>query len=518
MPGDPAVIPRPLRSQVDAAGGKYAIEPGTGIRIAPDEPGIRRAAEFLAGLLGADHPIRPVSDSAAWGAAAAGPSIRLTTLGADPGLGDEGHSLCVGPDGIELRAPAAVGLFRGVQTLRQLLPAALESGSSQPSPRVPWVRIEDRPRFRWRGYMLDVSRTFFPPEFVHRAIEHLALYKLNVLHLHLTDDQGWRMECESHPELHEVGSRWDEERCPEERSGYYTKRELREIVAHAASRHIEVIPEIDLPGHCLAMLRALPELACPDADGAMRPRESFRITPWQIGPQIHEEILCVARERVYEVLARVLDELVEIFPSRYVHLGGDEVPKKEWEASPECRALVESLGLRGMEHLQAHFTRRMERLLADRGRILLAWDEVLAAEEAGDAATRLSPSATIMRWRDWMPEPALLFERDVVQTPFTALYLDYLATTLERTYTYEPVPDGLTPGQEARVLGVQGNMWTGFEVGRSEEAVDRHVFPKLLAVAETGWSARERRDWENFRARLAAARSSASSPTCRGGR
>ncbi len=507
--GEVDVVPRPERVWRDAAGTSVALDAQTMLLVEPDDAAAREAANLLQDLLRRQRLALPeiASSANAGDAAARASSILLATAGADPELGAEGYALRAAGQRVEIRATSAAGLLHGVQTLRQLLPSAIESALPEAGVdwRIPAVRIEDRPRFAWRGYMLDVSRTFFPIEFVRRTVDLMALYKMSVLHLHLTDDQGWRIESDAFPQLHELGSRWDAERAPNERGGYYTKQELRDLVAYARGRHIEIVPEIDMPGHSLAMLHAMPELACTSSPEQVRTSAEFPIVPYESGPVIHEEILCAGRERVYEVLEAVLDEVLDLFPSRWVHIGGDEAPKAEWESSWECQALVRDLGLQDMEHLHAHFTRRIERFLEARGRVLIGWDEILEASNHGDQSTRLSDAAAVMHWRDFLQEPpAGLFDRDVVQTPFTSLYFDYLFVAPRKTYEFEPVPDGATPEQARHVLGVQGNMWTGFAPGRSEAGVDRHTFPKLLAVAETGWSAKERRSWDDFATRLPA--------------
>jgi hexosaminidase len=368
---------------------------------------------------------------------------------------------------------------------------------------VPSVRIVDQPRFAWRGFMLDVSRTFLPIETLHRWLERLALLKLSVFHLHLTDDQGWRIESERYPALHELASRFDPVRFPGERGGYYTQAELRELVAHAARLGIEIVPEIDLPGHSLALLHALPELACRLEADVPRRREEFSLHPWAVGPLIHDEVVCACDERVYPVLEAILDEVLDIFPGRWIHLGGDEVPKTEWAASALCAAFVEREGLNDLEHVQAVFTKRMEEFLARRGRRLIGWDETLVAAAHGDARTALAPDTAVMRWRDYLPDAPGLYEQPVVQTPFSALYLDYYRFPLARAYGFEPVPGHLTAAQQANVLGVQANLWTGYPPQRSEARVDQYAFPKLAALAEVAWSPAARRDLDDFRTRYA---------------
>lgn len=500
VPGEIAVIPRPNAVWVDAAGSAFNFDAGTRVLIDAEAPALRPAADALRDTLAVQWPaLAPVRVHR--GAEAPVGTV-LMTAAADAELGEEGYELVVTAARVTVRARTADGARHAVQTLRQLLPPEIESA---PAAAAAWsvasVRIVDRPRFAWRGFMLDVSRTFFPIDYLHRWLELMALLKLSVFHLHLTDDQGWRIEIDAFPELHELASRFDAERFPDERGGYYTKDELRGLVAHAERLGIEIVPEIDLPGHSLALLHALPELACRQQADVPRRREEFSIHPWAVGPLIHEEIVCACDERVYAVLETILDEVLDVFPGRWIHLGGDEVPKAEWEASALCQALIADQGLNDLEHLQALFTKRMEQFLAARGRTLIGWDETLTAAAHGDQRTALAPETAVMRWRDYAPDAPGLYDRPVVQTPFSALYLDYYRFPLARAYAYEPVAARLTPAQQANVLGVQANMWTGYASQRSEGRVDQYAFPKLAALAEVAWSTPDRRDFADFQAR-----------------
>jgi hypothetical protein len=260
---------------------------------------------------------------------------------------------------------------------------------------VPSVQIRDVPRFGWRGLLIDTSRTFFPKEFLLRQLELMALYKLSVLHLHLTDDQGWRLEIESHPKLHELGSQWDAQRAPNERSGYYTKADIREIVDRATALGIEVLPEIDMPGHIVAALHALPELACRTAPDQPRSADEFPIVPATERP-FPKNILCVCDERVYEVIQAVLDEVIALFPNAFVHVGGDEVVRRdEWEQGYLCRDLIERGVVESTDHLQGYFQKRIEDFLRSRGRRMIAWDEALVHEQPDTPSERLSQPGVV---------------------------------------------------------------------------------------------------------------------------
>jgi hexosaminidase len=499
--GEVAVIPRPVEVRVDAGGSQFTFTRSTRILVEAGHAELENAANVLYELLaphlpGLAAPVSHADERVPRGA------VVINASEASAALGEDGYELSITSSAVVLQASSGRGALHGVHTLRQLLPAEIELASPLLDPVVvPSVRILDRPRFAWRGLMLDVGRTFFPISYLHRWLELMALHKLSVFHLHLTDDQGWRIESAAFPDLHQLASRFDSVRFPEERNGYYTKDELRELVTHAERLGIEIVPEIDLPGHSVALLHALPALACRLDSNQPRQRDEFSIHPWSVGPFIHEEIVCACDDGVYGVLETILDEVLDIFPGQFVHLGGDEVPKAEWQQSAQCDAFMATNALQDFEHLQAHFTKHFEQFLATRGRTLIAWDEALEATTHGDDRTLLSAGTALMHWRNFLPDAADLYDHPVVQTPFTALYLDYYSVPLERTYTYEPVPDGLTPAQEANVLGAQGNMWTGFAPQRTEERVDAYVFPRLAALAEIAWSPRDRRDYDDFLAR-----------------
>lgn len=411
--------------------------------------------------------------------------------------GDEAYVLDVTPEGAELRARTERGMFYGIQTLRQLL----RDG------RVPAVRMEDSPRFAYRGLHLDVSRHFFPVDFIKKYIRAMATFKINTFHWHLTDDQGWRLEIQKYPRLTEVGAWRKETRVGESRSvpavydgkphgGFYTQAEAREVVAYARQHAVRVIPEIEMPGHTIAALAAYPDLACTPGPFEVR-------TTWGIS----EEVLCPS-ERTFAFLEDVLREVMAIFPSEYIHIGGDEAPKTRWKQSAPAQDVMKREGLEDEEELQSWFVRRIERFLNSNGRRLVGWDEIL---EGG-----LAPNATVMSWRGTAGGIAAAREgHDVVMCPEDELYFDHYQgdpakeplaihkdrrTTLEEAYAYEPVPSELTPEQARHVLGPQGCVWT--EYMPTSDHVEYMAYPRVLALAELGWTQREDRDWESFQARL----------------
>jgi hexosaminidase len=429
-----------------------------------------------------------------------------------PELGPEGYRLTVDADGVRVEAADEAGLFYGRETLKQLLPPDVyrKARISDEPYRVPFVQITDRPRFRWRGTLLDVARHFLPKADVLRFIDLVALHKLNILHLHLTEDQGWRLEIKRYPKLTEVGA-WRKETVvgnphhPDARydnrphGGFYTQDDIREIVAYAAERHITVVPEVDVPGHSMAAIAAYPELGNQDVPSAEQPREVW--TMWGVT----EHVLNV-EEATIEFYQNVLDEVCELFPSEYVCIGGDECPKPEWRASARAQERMAELGLADEDELQAWFLNRLGDHVAKKGRKLLGWDEILDGE--------LSPGTVVASWRG--TEGAVEAARrghDTVNCPVGWVYLDFKQsedpeepipvsrhTPLEKVYAFEPVPDGMDAGLAHHVIGSQANIWT--EYMDSPRTVDYMAFPRLCAFAETVWSSGDR-DFAEFEGRLA---------------
>jgi hexosaminidase len=412
------------------------------------------------------------------------------SLQLDPQLGREAYALSVTPAAVRLRGGDAAGVRYGLQTLRQLLPPAAYARARVRSEqwRIPCVSIEDQPRFAWRGCLLDVARHFLPKADVLRFIDLLAMHKLNVLHLHLTDDQGWRLPVPGWPRLTEVGA-WRREspighyrhQSSDGRphGGFYMREELAEIVAYAADRSVTVVPEVDLPGHVQAAVAAYPELGGPE------PVEVRTI--WGISKHVLN-----LSDRALAFCRDVLDEIVSIFPSPYISIGGDECPTDEWKTGPAAQARLRAEDLADVADLQPWFTARMAEQLAGHGRTLFGWDELL---DGGAPA-----GTTIAAWRG--PQATLAAARaghDVVACPNTAVYLDYRQSThpgeptpvgslltLEDVYAFDPVPADLTPAEAARVIGVESCVWT--EYMDSARAVDYMAFPRLCALAEVAWS------------------------------
>lgn len=428
-------------------------------------------------------------------------------LSMEEGHGKEGYHLRVSSDRVQLRASAEAGWFYAIQTLRQLLPPAIFRSSEvkQAEWTIPGVSVTDSPRFRWRGIMLDTSRHFFPVEDIKRFLDHMALHKFNVFHWHLVDDQGWRLEIRRYPQLVKVGSRRAESPKPGNRKdgdgmpygGYYTQDDVREIVRYAAERHITIVPEIEMPGHAGAAIATYPELGnfdIPDYHPEVRTR-------WGVNPTIY-----APSEAVFVFLENVLREVMELFPGEYIHIGGDEAPKEQWLQSGLAREVRKREKLVDEEAMQSWFIRRIETFLNAHHRRLIGWDEI---SEGG-----LSSTATMMLWRDWKwAREAVNAGNSVVMSPASHCYLDYSQgpvemepeaicgeLTLEKTYAFEPVPEGIEPDAGNRILGVQGNVWT--EYIRDRDSLDYMTWPRAAALAEVAWSAQKGRDWASFRRRL----------------
>ncbi|MGW5635202.1 beta-N-acetylhexosaminidase [Streptomyces sp. NPDC003832] len=431
-----------------------------------------------------------------------------------PGLGPEEYRLASGDAGIVIEGGDAAGVFRGAQTLRQLL--GPEAHRRAPLDRgrvwaVPHVTVEDAPRFRWRGLMLDVARHFMPKEGVLRYLDLMAAHKLNVLHFHLSDDQGWRVEIRKYPRLTEVGSwrartKFGHRASPlwedKPHGGFYTQDDIREIVAYAAERHITVVPEIDIPGHSQAAIAAYPELGNTDVvdTASLTVWDNWGISANVLAPTEHTL-------RFYE---DVFEELLELFPSEFVHVGGDECPKEQWRDSPAAQARIEELGVDGEDGLQAWFIAHFDSWLSARGRRLIGWDEIL---EGG-----LAEGAAVSSWRGYAGGiAAARAGHDVVMCPEQHVYLDYrqapgadepvpiaYVRTLEDVYRFDPVPPELTEAEARHVLGTQANAWS--EVMEDQARVDYQVFPRLAAFAEVAWSelpAPGERDFADFERRMA---------------
>jgi hexosaminidase len=501
----PAIVPLP-REMVLSAGS---------FRLAPDariyaDAGSTGTAQYLAGQLakatGYAFAIseKPAGDSMA----GIQGGILLTTNNAEAKLGEEGYVLTVATNGVAIHARTQAGLFYGEQTLLQLLPTEIFSTNvvTKADWTAPCGRIEDWPQFRWRGLMLDVSRHFFSTQEVEALLEAMALHKLNTFQWHLADDQGWRIEIKKYPKLTGVGA-WRSgigfQLDPKSSTaygadgrygGFYTQDDIREVVAYAKKLHIMVVPEIEMPGHSAAALAAYPELSC-----------SGRAQSTDIGGGVNGAVYCAGREETFEFLENVLAEVFALFPSPYIHIGGDEVPEDNWKKCPLDQARMKQEGLTNEEALEGYFIRRIETFANAQGRTVIGWSEIMRGG--------LGRSTVVMDWIGGGHEAAAE-GHDVVMTPTSYCYLDYYQTadsrsepragggwlTLAQVYSLEPVPAKLAPGLQGHILGAQGNLWT--EYVPNLKHAEYMIFPRLCALAEVAWSAKESRDFEDFRRRL----------------
>lgn len=502
------VIPKPMETKL--TDGHFTLKQTSAIyyeNTVPEAAEIKAVARYLADQL---RPSTGLSLVVLEQSKAQVPadSFLLTTENSDAALGDEGYELLVTKSNVILRAPKPAGLFYGVQTLRQLLPPQIESRKKVLGVdwTIPCVEITDKPRFAWRGSLLDCCRQFMSVPFVKRYIDLFAYHKMNRFHWHLTDDPGWRIEIKKYPKLTEISAwrnsgpgplrSWDNPPQTDEMyGGYYTQDDIKDVVDYAKSRYVTVVPEIEMPGHSSSALVAYPELSC--TGGPFKVQNTMGIS---------DDVYCAGNEKTFEFLEDVLNEVVELFPSLYIHIGGDECPKKRWEKCPKCQARIKAEGLKDEHELQSYFVKRIEKVLLSKNRRLIGWDEIL---EGG-----LAPQATVQSWRGMKGAiEAARQGHDVVASPTTHCYFDYPHSKeqaasfpkwmgvlpTEKVYTFEPLPEDLTPAQQRHILGGEGNIWT--EVAPQEQ-VDSRAYPRLTALAETLWSPKELRNWDDFSGRL----------------
>lgn len=508
---EPSVIPMP--ASLTAGTGNFALINTTGISIPSKQPEAAKVAAYLAGQL------KP----------ATGFTLKVSENPTDNGIqlqlgetnsqsGKEGYQLDVTEKKIVIRANTSAGLFYGVQTLLQLLPKEIESKSLVKAVewRIPAVKIVDYPRFAWRGIMLDVSRHFFSKEYVKDYIDQLARYKFNLLHLHLTDDNGWRVEIKSLPKLTQVGA-WrvprtgtfgsNEAPKPGEKptdGGFYTHEDIKEIVQYAKDRYIDILPEIDVPGHSMAALAAYPEL-CVTKDSSIRVNPGSNFSKWFGGGKFEmyiDNTLNPTDEKVYQFLDKVFTEVAMLFPFEYIHMGGDECYKGYWERDANVQAFMKKNGIKDSEALQSYFTKRVSKILESKKKKLIGWDEIL---EGG-----IAPGAAVMSWRGTKGGIEASHQKHpVVMSPSPHYYLDmmqgdgsieapvYNTARLKDVYQFDILAPGI---DSAYVVGAQANLWT--EQIPTTAQVEYMTYPRTFAVAETSWSPRNRKNWNGFVSRV----------------
>ncbi len=488
----PSIIPQPM--EMSKGNGNFILDKSCGLQYDASNKEVARIAEFfnkyLSELYNMDLGKTPGEKT-----------IQFKIIGSS-NLGKEGYLLKVSDKSVVIVATEPNGLFYGMQTLKQMLPVDAKNGNLE----IPVIDIKDQPRFAWRGNMLDVGRHFFPVSFIKEYIDILAMYKINTFHWHLTEDQGWRIEIKKYPLLTEIGHWRDETMLghysnnPEYDGigygGFYTQDQAREIVRYAAERYITVVPEIEMPGHAGGALASYPYLGCTGG-----PYEVKKI--WGV----HKDVFCAGKEETFEFLQNVLDEILDIFPSEFIHIGGDECPKDAWKQCDACQKRIKENGLKDEHELQSWFVSRMDKYLASKGRRLLGWDEIL---EGG-----LAPGATVMSWRGEAGGiEAAKQNHDVVMSPNSHMYIDHYQSRdteneplaiggflpVEKVYSYEPIPAELSSSEAKHILGVQTNLWTEY-IATTKKA-EYMLLPRLQAEAEVGWTKKELKNYDDFEKRL----------------
>ncbi|MGQ7944296.1 beta-N-acetylhexosaminidase [Flavobacterium sp. WC2509] len=504
------IIPQPV--QVTRNTGTFVINPKTSLVVASDED--KPVAAFLNNYLSDYYGFKlPIVKKANKN------SIELKSVNNITGLKAEGYSLKSTAKGVEINGNSPIGTFYGMQTLIQLLPVKKSNKL-----KIASVDVNDEPRFAYRGAMLDVGRHFFPISFVKKFIDYLALHKMNYFHWHLTEDQGWRIEIKKYPKLTEIGSKRNgsiigkfpgtaNDNTPE--GGFYTQEEIKDIVKYASDRFITVIPEIEMPGHGSAAIAAYPQLSCfPDektkvannmfSDKSKQEMANGKIKIVQETWSIHTDVYAPT-EYTFKFLEDVLDEVLTLFPSKYIHIGGDECPKDAWKRSEFCQQMIKEKGLKDEHELQSYFIQRIEKYINGKGRTLIGWDEIL---EGG-----LAPNAIVMSWRGEGGGIAAAKEKhQVIMTPGSHVYLDHSQTqndkeltiggftNLEKIYSYEPIPKELNEDEAKYVMGAQGNVWT--EYMQTPVKVEYQIFPRLSALSEVLWSPKANKDWSVFQTKI----------------
>ncbi|MBN8672836.1 MAG: family 20 glycosylhydrolase [Chitinophagales bacterium] len=506
------IIPQPVK--IETKTGKFVLDDKAAVQYNPQQKELKTAVDFLnLQLKTVAGFVLPVNVNR--------PTIIQLSIEKLDAIGNEGYKIEVAAQKIAIKANSKAGIMYGIQTLLQTFPVQIANAKLE----IPCMNITDYPRFKYRGMHLDVGRHFYPLSFIKKYIDFMASYKFNYFHWHLTEDQGWRIEIKKYPELTTkasyrngtiVGGYPGTSNSNLRYGGFYTQDEVREIVAYAAQRNITVVPEIELPGHSSAAIAAYPWLSCfPDKPTAMPSNASAMSKLLQSQGEIKlvqetwgvfDDIFCAGKDSTFIFLQDVLDEVVQLFPSKYIHVGGDEAPKKHWEKCPRCQAKIKSEGLKDEHELQSYFIQRMEKYLNKKGRTLIGWDEIL---EGG-----LAPNAVVMSWRGEAGGiEAAKQNHEVIMTPGNPVYFDHYQgdpstepvgiggfNTLKKVYDYEPIPKELNEQQAKYVLGAQANLWT--EYVPTTQHAEYMVLPRMLALSEVVWSPKENKNWNSFNERL----------------
>lgn len=491
------IIPQPVSVHVQP--GHFVLTENTTVQYNPKQKELKSVIDFL------NQRVKAITGFALPLNASGSASIRIS-IEKQETIGTEGYTLEILPQHITIKANTTAGIIYGVQSLFQLLPAIRTNATAE----IPCMKITDYPRFKYRGMHLDVSRHFFGPDFVKEYIDLLATYKMNVFHWHLVDDQGWRIEIKKYPELTRTGA-WRVDHTdkgwrnrpqakPGEAAtygGYYTHEQIKDIIQYAAARNVTIIPEIEMPGHVASAIASYPQLSC--SQQPQLPLTGGNYTGMSSN-------YCAGNDSVFVFLENVLTEVVQLFPSGYIHMGGDEVDKTPWKHCARCQARIKNENLKNEEELQSYFIQRMEKFLLSKKRKMIGWDEIL---EGG-----LAPEATVMSWRgESGGVTAAKMNHDVIMTPGKPVYFDHYQAgpegepiaiggmnTLRNVYAYEPIPAELNAEQAKHVLGAQANVWTEFIT--TTEHVEYMILPRMLALSEVVWSPKENRNWNDFNERL----------------
>ncbi|MEM7161577.1 MAG: beta-N-acetylhexosaminidase [Bacteroidota bacterium] len=467
------IIPQP--QSIEFMDGQFILDQNT--RICGDKE-LEDEMNFLADLIGLKSTFRPKVENMI---REKGSCIIFQKVEAKH---DEYYEIDVQAHALQISAKSRIGFLHAIQSLRQLFPANFNGDEKliEKSWAIPSVKIADQPNFKWRGMLLDCCRHFMPKEFVKRYIDLLAYHKMNVLHWHLTEDQGWRIEIKKYPLLTEKGA-WREGKDGKPYGGFYTQEDIKEIVDYAYSRGISIVPEIEMPGHSVAAISSYPHLSC---TGEQIPVE----TEWGV----FKDIYCAGNDQTFEFLKDVLDEVMLLFPGEYIHIGGDEAPKFRWENCSKCQKRMDEEGLNDEHELQSWFIQEIENYLSSKGRILIGWDEIL---EGG-----LAEGAVVQSWRGVNGGIEAAKERhDVIMSPTSHCYFDYSLKSidLEKVYSFNPIPEELAEDKQHHILGAECNMWSE---RAPFELVDSKVFPRILAMSEVLWSAPFNRDFDDFYKRV----------------
>jgi hexosaminidase len=505
-----SIIPQPV--SVTEGIGVFKLSSNSVIEYSSADKSVQQVAEYLSKKL--SQPTGYSLNAKEVGNFSKG-NIQLK-LNGKQGANKESYELTVTPTEVLISADSAAGIFYGIQTLLQLLPKEITSREQQKNIEwtIPVVVIKDQPRFGWRGTMLDVSRHFFNKQEVKDFIDNIVTYKFNVLHLHLTDDNGWRLQIKSLPKLTEVAAfrperlgKWGNTKKPtsdepKTYGGFYTQDDMRELIKYAADRFVTIVPEIDGPGHSLATVAAYPELSCTDSSYYVSVGDKFINWHSKGFTALLDNTLCPANEKVYEFLDKVFTEMADLFPSEYIHMGGDETPKDFWRDNPAIKDLMKKEGLKDMHEVQSYYVKRVEKILKSKGKKLMGWDEILEGGLPSDAA--------VMSWRGIKGGiEAAKQGHKVVMSPYMYAYLDlyqgdpiiepptYGMVRLRDSYKFDPVPEGVDP---KLILGGQGNLWT--EQIQNMRAAQYMLWPRGLAVAESVWSPKDKKNWGNFISRV----------------